>query len=270
MKNGYTIIDAHAHIFPDKIAERASDEISKFYDLPMKYHGSVSEMLESGLAAGIDAFLVCSAATSPVQVHSINMFVASCASAYPMCIPFGTLHPRSDYSETEFEEIRQLHLRGVKLHPDFQNFAIDDPSVFPIYDMIQQSGLPLLLHMGDARTDLSHPARLAKVLQEFPKLHVVAAHLGGWGRWAEAREYLSPDERLRFDTSSSLPLLSVEAARKQILHFGVENCFFGVDYPMWDYTEEIDRLLALGFTEEENKRLFASNFITWMHEMPRF
>ena len=80
MKNGYRITDAHAHVFPDKIAEKATEGISHFYDLPMQYHGRVAEMLENGTAAGIDHFLVCSPATTVTQVHSINSFPASCAA----------------------------------------------------------------------------------------------------------------------------------------------------------------------------------------------
>ena len=92
MKNGYRITDAHAHVFPDKIAEKATEGISHFYDLPMEYHGRVAEMLENGMAAGVDNFLICSPATTVTQVHSINSFLASCAAAYPMCTAFGTLH----------------------------------------------------------------------------------------------------------------------------------------------------------------------------------
>ena len=53
MKNGYRITDAHAHVFPDKIAEKATEGISHFYDLPMEYHGRVAEMLENGMAVSI-------------------------------------------------------------------------------------------------------------------------------------------------------------------------------------------------------------------------
>lgn len=266
MKHGYHVIDAHAHIFPDKIAEKATDGISDFYDLPMKYHGRVSEMLENGASAGVDQFLICSPATTVSQVHSINAFLASCAAAYPMCIPFGTLHPKSETLEDDFEYLKSLHLRGVKLHPDFQKFPIDDPAAYPMYEMIQSSGLPILMHMGDARSDLSHPLRLAMVLRQFPRLRVIAAHLGGWGRWKEAYEFLSADERIRFDTSSSLPFLPAEKIRELIHHFGAENCFFGVDYPMWDYTEELDRFFALKLSEEENRGILSENLIRWLAE----
>ena len=266
MKNGYHITDAHAHIFPDKIAEKATESISHFYDLPMQYHGKVAEMLENGAAAGIDSFLICSPETSVGQVHSINAFLASCAAAYPMCTAFGTLHPASETMEEDFRQLQELHLKGVKLHPDFQNFPIDDPAAYPMYDMIQESGLPILMHMGDARSDLSHPIRLKMVLRQFPRLRIIAAHLGGWGRWKDACKYLHADERLRFDTSSSLPFLPPEEVRKMIRHYGAENCFFGVDYPMWDYAEELEHFFALQLTHTENAGILSENLTKWLNE----
>lgn len=266
MKNGYRITDAHAHVFPDKIAEKATEGISHFYDLPMEYHGRVAEMLENGMAAGVDNFLICSPATTVTQVHSINSFLASCAAAYPMCTAFGTLHPYADHVAEDFEQLQQLHLCGVKLHPDFQNFPIDDPRAYPMYDMIQSSGLPILMHMGDARSDFSHPYRLAMVLRQFPKLRLIAAHFGGWRQWKEANAILQPDERLRFDTSSSLPFLPPEEIRKLISHFGAENCFFGVDYPMWDYDAELERFFALGLTDGENRAILSENLDAFLEK----
>lgn len=264
MKNGYQVTDAHAHIFPDKIAEKATDGISVFYDLPMEYHGRVSEMLENGAKAGVDRFLICSPATTVSQVNSINAFLASVAAAYPMCIAFGTLHPKSETMEADFEMLKQHGLHGVKLHPDFQKFAIDDPAAYPMYEMIQASGMPILMHMGDSRSDLSHPLRLEVLLRQFPKLRLIAAHLGGWYRWQEAREILHADERLRFDTSSSLAFLPPETVRAMIRQYGAENCFFGVDYPMWDYEKELERFFSLELTDVENKGILSENLTKWL------
>ncbi len=264
MKNGYRVIDAHAHIFTDRIAEKATNSISAFYDLPMEYHGKVSEMLENGAKAGVDGFLVCSPATTVSQVRSINAFLASVAAAYPMCTAFGTLHPSSETTEEDFEHLRKQKLCGVKLHPDFQKFAMDDPAVYPMYEMIQASGMPVLMHMGDSRSDLSHPLRLEVVLRQFPKLRVIAAHLGGWYRWKEAREILRADDRLRFDTSSSLAFLPPEEIRSMILQYGAENCFFGVDYPMWSYETELERFFALGLSDAENRGILAENLTQWL------
>ena len=70
------IIDAHAHIFPDKIASRAADGISSFYDIPVRFDGSVGQLLEINRKAGIDRAIVQSVATVPEQVHNINNFIS--------------------------------------------------------------------------------------------------------------------------------------------------------------------------------------------------
>ena len=141
---------------------------------------------------------------------------------------------------------------------------MDDERVYPMYKMIEDSGLPILMHMGDPKRLYSTPSRLAKVMKDFPKLRVIAAHLGGYQRWQEASETLKPSDRLRFDTSSCLDFMSAENAVKFIRKHGAENCFFGVDFPMWDHCEELERFFNLDLTDSENKGILSENFIHWI------
>lgn len=266
MYNGYTVVDAHAHIFPDKIAERATEGISHFYDLPMRHQGSMEQLLASGDPAGIDGYLVCSTATHPAQAEAINNYIGCVLKEYPQCVGFAALHPFSENLTEEFEKILKMPFKGIKLHPDFQEFLMDDPNVYPMYDMISQMGMPILMHMGDKTRPYSTPARLAKVLEDFPKLRVIGAHLGGYQHWEEAAEILKPSERLKFDTSSSLDFMTPEDAAGYIRRHGVENCFFGVDFPMWDHKEELERFFRLNLTDKENRMILAENFIEWIRQ----
>ena len=79
-----------------------------------------------------------------------------------------------------------LGLKGVKLHPDFQNFEADSPCAMSIFELCAEAGLPVLVHTGDYRFDYSNPNRIANVLRAFPKLKFVGAHFGGWSVWDEA------------------------------------------------------------------------------------
>ena len=72
----YRIIDSHCHIYPDKIARKASDSTSEFYHMPSLYDGKISTLLEEGTRAGIGHFVIQSVATTPKQVSSINHFIA--------------------------------------------------------------------------------------------------------------------------------------------------------------------------------------------------
>lgn len=257
--NNYRIVDAHAHIFPQKIAENATSNIGSFYDLHMESCGVSDQLIASGSKIGVEKYLVCSAATKPNQIASINNFLAKECSAHPSFVGFGTTHPDSGNVEEDIKSIKALGLHGVKLHPDFQTFDADSPEAFRIYEIIE-GDLPLLIHCGDNRYDYSSPKRIANIHKNFPDLMIFASHLGGYQRWDEAEECLSGKENIRFDISSSMAFMSSERAACLIRKYGVENCFFGSDFPMWSHEEELERFFALGFTEEENRMILAENF----------
>jgi predicted TIM-barrel fold metal-dependent hydrolase len=253
------IIDAHAHIFPAKISQKATDSIGVFYDIPMEHTGTSAELLESGSRIGVSRYLVCSSATAPGQVASINNFIASECEAHPEFFGFGTLHPDLASPGREVERLAGLGLHGVKFHPDFQAFNIDDPRAMALYGILNEHQLPILFHTGDARHHFSSPDRLLPVLDAYPDLTVIAAHFGGYSEWDEVVKYpKSPN--LYFDTSSSLFAIGNGRARELIAHFGATQFFFGVDFPMWDHKEEFERFQALGLDFETENALLHENF----------
>lgn len=252
------IIDCHAHIFPDKIASRAVKGIGDFYSLAMSHNGTLDELLESGAKAGIDKFLVNSVATTPAQVEHINTFIADCVKKYPdKLIGFATIHP--DYPDVagELKRAEENGLRGVKIHPDFQEFCIDEPRAMKIYECIE-GRLPLLVHTGDYRYEWSKPERMARVLDMFPALDVIGAHFGGWSEWDEAYHSYN-GKRIWIDTSSSLYAMTPEKARELIDRFGVDRVLFGTDYPMWDASEELERFNKIPLSNEEREKILHGN-----------
>ncbi|MDR1663588.1 MAG: amidohydrolase family protein [Clostridiales bacterium] len=251
------IIDAHAHIYPDKIALKAAMGVGAFYGLPMRHDGTVSRLLETGKKAGIHKFLVHSVATSPAQVQSINNFIANTVLAHAEFIGFATAHQDLENMERELERAFALGLRGVKLHPDFQRFRIDDPKLDRLYAFLE-GRYPLLLHAGDDRYDFSGPARIANIVKRFPKLDVICAHLGGYTEWDAAGRLLA-GRRLWVDTSSSLHFMSVEKARGLIEAYGEDRVIFGTDYPMWDAAEEMERFDKLNLTEAARGKILYKN-----------
>ena len=255
----YEIIDAHAHIFPEKIAENATVNIGHFYDLPMTDCGVSDRLIESGKKIGVSRYLVCSTATTPRQIANINKFIAEECRRHPEFYGFGTTHPDSEDLEGDIRQIEELGLHGVKLHPDFQKFDADSPEAFKIYELIE-GRLPLLIHCGDNRYDFSAPKRIRAIHDHFPRLQLLAAHLGGYQRWDDAEKYLTGLQNVRFDVSSSLAFISPERAAHMVRTYGVENCFFGSDFPMWSHEEELERFFALGLSEKENRMILSENF----------
>ncbi len=252
------IIDAHAHIFPDKIAAKASNGISEFYSLRVRFDGTAGALLEINRKAGIDMALVQSVATVPEQVHNINSFIAEQVRLHPReFIGFGALHPDFDGIEAETERIISLGLKGIKLHPDFQRFNLDDPKAYPIYEAAE-GRLPILFHVGDSRYDFSSPKRLYNVMKRFPKLTIIGAHLAGWTKWEEAGEIFS-GSGIYADCSSSLYALTPERAAQLIRNIGTDRVMFGTDYPLWSADEELERFSRLPLTEEEKQDILYRN-----------
>ena len=255
----FKVIDSHCHIYPDKIAEKASASTSDFYKMPSLFDGKISTLLLRGGAAGIDHFIVQSVATTPKQVSGINNFIARAVQdSGGRFTGLGTLHPDSTDIEEEVEEIISLGLKGVKLHPDIQAVAIDDPRMQKIYDACR-SRLPILMHTGDHRFDFSNPNRMLPVLKKYPDLTVVGAHFGGWSVWDEATEMLSEYKNFFVDCSSSLYAMTAKRAKELIYAYGADRVLFGTDYPMWDIETEIDRFMEIDLTEKEREDILYNN-----------
>lgn len=253
------IIDAHAHIFPDKIAEKATAGIGSFYDMKVDYNGTLEALLREGGEAGVDRFIVQSVATVPAQVVSINNFIAQSVEKFPdKLIGFGAMHPDFEDISGEIERINALGLKGIKLHSDFQQFNIDDKRAFPIYENAQKRGLPILFHIGDNRYDYSSPERLLNVVKKFPNLTVIGAHFAGWSMWDKGAE-LFDHSGIYTDCSSSLYAMTPEHAAELIRKIGVHRVMWGTDYPMWSAKEELERFDRLSLTDRERELILSEN-----------
>ena len=164
------IIDIHTHIYPDAIARKATDSIRDFYQLEGGgMDGSVQMLRARGAEAGISTYVVLPVSNSPRRVRHINEFLLEQSKKHEDFIGFGTLHAGMEGLMEETEWILQNGLRGIKMHPDSQQFNIDDERLFPVYEHLQDR-IPVMLHMGDLRYNFSHPVRLKRVLELFPRL----------------------------------------------------------------------------------------------------
>lgn len=263
-----TIIDTHAHIYPDAIALRAAQSTGDFYHIPMCLDGTLSQLMAHGNQAGISRFLVHSVAVTPSRVHSVNDYLMRVSAEHPdALIGFGTLHPGYEDVPGELERIKAGGLRGVKLHPDIQAFLLDDESAITMFAAMAQMGLPALVHTGDHRYPYSRPERMARVLDRVPDLKVICAHLGGWSVWTEAWRTLAGRPNVWVDTSSSLYALKPDEAAEIIRHYGAERVFFGTDYPMWKPEDEVARFMALPLSDEERERILHLNFERFLSEV---
>ena len=252
------IIDFHTHVYPDHIAHKATRSICDFYGLDTDQTGMVDTLLSRGHAAGIDRFVLLGVAVRPDGVRAVNEFIVKQTREHPECYGFGAIHPDVPDMAGELAFIRASGLLGVKLHPDMQGMQPDDERLFPMYEQLRAWGMPVLVHCGDEHRDFSHPRHLRRMIDRFPGLVVIAAHLGGWSKWDEAVKYLA-DTDCFVDISSCMMFLPPERVVEYVRAYGAHRVLFGTDFPMWDMAGEVRDLMALPLTDDEKEQILFRN-----------
>ena len=255
------IFDIHAHIYPDALAERAVHAISHtFYSVPIAQDGRLGTLLSDMAWAGITTTAINSVATTAHQVESINRFIMSVYEAHPNeTLPLAALHPDVPDLPAAVDRLVEEGFRGVKIHPIFQDFNMDDPKGMALFAALAGK-LPVLLHCGDPQRDNTSPERILRVLRACPGLKLVCAHLGGWTSWEQSAEVLAGAD-IWVDTSSSLYALDPDTAVRLMRAYGTDRVLFGTDFPVFDPVEELARFDALPLTQAERRAILWENHL---------
>ena len=254
------VIDFHVHAFPDALAERAMPFLEEQGHIQAKLDGKISSLLKSMDEAGIEKSVICSIATKPEQFDAILKWSKEIAA--DRLAPFPSVHPADPLAAERVRAISRAGFRGLKLHPYYQAFDLDEERAFPIYDAAQETGLLILCHTGfdlayprDRKCD---PAKIARVLREFPRLKLVTTHLGAWEDWDEVRKHLL-GKPIPMETSFSIGYLGRRAARELFLAHPPDCLIFGTDSPWAGQKEAIEELRSLRLPEELEGRILFEN-----------
>lgn len=245
------LIDFHTHCFPEKIADKALERLS-FASGGLKPYtdGTISGLKNLMKNTAVDKAVVLNIATNAHQQKSVNDFAASINSGN--IISFGSVFPDSEDCLYELERIKDLGLKGVKLHPDYQGFSVDDEKMFPIYKKISSLGLITIFHAGfDYGFPPPYgatPEKMEKALKYFDS-PVVAAHWGGIDCGEAVLKHLCGKD-IYFDTSFGYGNMPKYYAQKILDTHSADKILFGTDTP-W-HTAEMELRLLSTLTLSEN------------------
>ena len=255
------IIDFHTHAFPDALAPRAIASLVKACGgvyTPCT-DGSVSGLVKAMDLFGVDISVVQAVVTKPSQTESICRFAAEIECG--RIIAFGGIHPDTDDYKRDIDLICSLGLKGIKLHPEYQQFYIDSPEIMRMYDYALSKGLVLLFHAGlDPAYEGVHssPATFAKVARELGGGDIVLAHLGGSRQWDEVEEHLC-GTAVYMDTSMGFAYYGKERFIRIVRSHGADRLLFGSDSPWSRADEEISVIRSLPLTEREKELILGGN-----------
>lgn len=255
------IIDFHTHAFPDNLAADAMAKLAYSSKVKPSFDGTVRGLLNSMDIAGIEKSAVLNIATKPEQVANIIKWCLEIKN--DRIIPFASIHPANKDFKDLIKRIKGEGLAGIKLHPMYQNFNLDDDRMFFIYEGIAVSGLILALHTGldiafrsDKRAEV---IRLKKVIIKFPGLKIVAAHTGGWQMWGDVLKEIA-GHNLWIETSMTLKYIEDRNILSEILKkHSPDKIMFGTDAPWSNQKEEVGLMNGLDISTELKNKIFSAN-----------
>ena len=273
------VVDFHVHTFPETIAARALEQLSR--DSGSRYFtdGTVRALRESMQEAGVDLSVVLPVITNPAKVAHINLTAAGQNEQVDETgiLSFAGIHPAAENYRVLLRQVKELGFKGIKLHPDYYGIMFDDPRTLRIIDLASELDLIIITHAG---TDIGlYPPvcctvdSIVRVMDTLAPPKLVAAHMGGWNNWDEVLtklagrplwvdtafsigeiEWLTPqDEKYGF---RQLP----DGKFVELVHaMGVDRVLFASDSPWAEQKDYVNRISAMPLTEEEKEKIFGTN-----------
>lgn len=259
-KKNMNIIDFHTHAFPDKIARRAIESLEEESDWKSALNGTIDNLLKSMDEAGITSSIIASIATKPDQFEPILKWSKKIRSE--RIIPFLSVKPDDRNSLKNINLAVKEGFKGIKLHPYYQQFILDDEIMFPIYEEISRNNLILLSHTGFdcafPKDRICDPIKILRITKMFPELKFVTSHLGAWEDWDEAEKHLI-GKPIFMELSFAYGFLEPDRIKSFILRHPKEYMLFGTDSPWADQKQAVQFVKTLKLGSDLEERVFSKN-----------
>lgn len=232
------VIDFHAHCWPDDLAQRALTALHEHMPEAHSHtDGTCAGLLREMDRAGVDLAVTLPVATKASQVEAIN--AAAAAQPHNRTIAFGAMHPDMGSPSDTAGMLAGAGVPGVKLHPEYQDFYVDDPRMDELYTALQTHGLIAVFHAGwdpgPFTRDHATPRALRRVHERFPRMPMVLAHMGGFMMWDEVREEIA-GLPVWLDTSAAPEHLPPDDFVALVECHGADRVLFASDMPWFDCT----------------------------------
>ena len=254
------IIDFHTHAFPDRIAHTAMEKLSfASGGLIPQTDGTIAGLHAIMSRDNISKSVLLGIATNEKQQQSVNDFVTAYES--DKIIPFGSVYPHSNDALCELERIKAMGLKGIKFHPEYQQFFVDDEKMKPLYKKASQLGLIVLFHAGE---DMGYPApyhatpERLRTAAKWIYSPMVCAHWGSANMGEDVLKYLC-DIPVYFDTAFGYATMSKDKAQRILDKKGADLILFGSDCPWHAPHWDVGMIETLDLSQNDKEKIYHLN-----------
>ena len=256
------MIDFHTHIFPEKIADRTIAHLSEICH--MTPYTSVKEevLLHSMEEAGITRSIILPVATAPRQFDSIHRYALQFMEGN--LISLGSIHPDCEDYKEKLRWIKENNLKGIKLHPDYQDTYFNDIKYKRILSYASELDLIIVTHAGKDPVSPKDvhctPKMIEEVLNEVAPKNLVLAHMGGNEMFDEVEQLLVGRD-VYLDTSYVLDKMDSWQFLRMVRNHGADKVLFGTDSPWGGQKKFVETFYQIPLTKEERELISSKNVI---------
>lgn len=265
------VIDFHTHAFPNNVAEKAIPKLSGIGGILPWGDGTVSNLISRMDDWGIDRAVILNIATNPKQQTNVNNFAIETAKTNSRLYALGSLNPYSDNVKEEAKRLRENGIRGIKIHPDYMGAELDCEVFDSVYRAASENELFVVTHSGWDFISPDHihctPEMIVKVLDKFPDLTLVAAHMGAYRMWDDVERLLLGRKNLYIETSLA-PMDGLDKARfaRMLNSHDSDKILFGSDFPWYSMGKTLEYVDSLDLSNEIKEKLFCENAISLLSD----
>jgi predicted TIM-barrel fold metal-dependent hydrolase len=254
------IVDVHVHFMPERVMRKVWAYFDSAGPLtarhwPIEYRWSDDARLAHLRAMGVRAFPSLVYAHKPAMAAWLNEWAGEFAAQHPDVVATATFFPEPDVT-SYVEAALGSGVRLFKAHVQVGGFDPSDAALDPVWGMIADAGVPVVIHAGSGPTHGAHtgPGPVAAVLGRHPTLPLVIAHMG----MPEYDDFLGLAERfdnVQIDTTMCfVDYFDAELAERLRRSLaprlaGLQHkVLFGADFPNipYQYAHQVDVLVRLG------------------------
>lgn len=276
------IIDFHVHTFPAEISEKVLMKLSKASHTKYFTNGSRQNLLSSMNDASVTYSVNLPVMTRVDQVEKINhTLISEREKLFEQgIITFGGMHPDYMDYKAELKRLKENGIKGIKIHPAYQNTDLDDTRFLHIIDYASSLGLIVLTHAGIDIGIYGHNyASVSHILHVLDTVHpdkFVLAHMGNWACWKEVEQDLAGAD-VWFDTAfavgpvtqddakSGTPYIACNLSDEQFVRIvrkhGTDKILFATDSPWEGQKDYIERMERMPLSIQEKKKIFSENAV---------
>jgi predicted TIM-barrel fold metal-dependent hydrolase len=239
------VIDVHTHFMPKSVL----DKVWHYFDSagplvgrhwPINYRAEESRRLQILRQFGVRGFTALVYPHKPRMAAWLNQWAADFARSAPDCLATATFYPEPDAGEYVGAAIRG-GARVFKAHVQVGRYEPNDPLLDRVWGTLQDAAVPVVIHCGSGPVPGKYtgPEPIRALLQRFPRLRLIIAHLG-MPEYAEFLDICENSAEVRLDTTmaftpfvdEAMPFPSSQLPRLRGLGHRI---LFGSDFPNIPY-----------------------------------